>query len=130
MTGSGTLLDPFVIWDDNDLQDIELDPTAYYELGQNINAVATAGWNGGLGFNPIRRDTESITKRPTGDDSATGTWTIFPADGIMWDKVNEVVPDEDARYIQADANPSRALLSTSAFTLPATVTKPAVGAIA
>ncbi len=53
MTGSGTLLDPFVIWDVNDLQDINLDLTAYYELGQDIDASATVGWNGGLGFAPI-----------------------------------------------------------------------------
>lgn len=45
MTGSGTALDPYVIWDVNDLQDMSLDPTAVYELGQDIDAAATAGWN-------------------------------------------------------------------------------------
>lgn len=53
MTGSGTLLDPYIIWDVDDLQDINLDLTAYYELGQDIEAAATLGWNGGLGFLPI-----------------------------------------------------------------------------
>ncbi|MBA7682328.1 hypothetical protein ES703_90678 [subsurface metagenome] len=53
MTGSGTLLDPYVIWDVNDLQDMNLDLTAYYELGQDIDASATVGWNAGLGFVPI-----------------------------------------------------------------------------
>lgn len=53
MTGSGTLADPYVIWDVNDLQNVSLDLTAYYELGQDIDASATAGWNGGLGFLPI-----------------------------------------------------------------------------
>jgi len=53
MTGSGTLADPFVIWDVNDLQNVELDLAAYYELGQDIDASATVGWNGGLGFTPI-----------------------------------------------------------------------------
>ncbi len=53
MTGSGTLLDPYVIWDVNDLQDMDLDLTAYYELGQDIDALATVGWNLGAGFIPI-----------------------------------------------------------------------------
>ncbi len=37
----------------NDLQDMNLDLTADYELGSNIDCTATAGWNGGLGFDPI-----------------------------------------------------------------------------
>jgi len=53
MTGSGTLADPYVIWDVNDLQNINLNLTAYYELGQDIDAAATVGWNGGLGFDPV-----------------------------------------------------------------------------
>lgn len=53
MSGLGTLLDPYVIWDVNDLQDMNLDLTAYYELGQDIDAAVTVGWNGGLGFDPI-----------------------------------------------------------------------------
>ena len=32
MTGSGTVGDPYIIYDVNDLQDIELDLAAYYEL--------------------------------------------------------------------------------------------------
>ena len=61
MTGSGTVLDPYVIWDVNDLQDVGNGApyllSDYYELGQNIDAVATAGWNWDgtrfLGFAPI-----------------------------------------------------------------------------
>lgn len=53
MTGSGTAGDPYVIWDVNDLQDMNLDLTAYYELGQDIDASATIGWHAGLGFIPI-----------------------------------------------------------------------------
>ncbi len=53
MTGSGTLIDPYVIWDVDDLQDMNLDLTAYYELGQDIDAAVTVGWNGGLGFDPV-----------------------------------------------------------------------------
>lgn len=56
MTGSGTALDPYVIWDVNDLQDMgngapyALD--AHYRLGQDIDASVTVGWNGGQGFIP------------------------------------------------------------------------------
>ena len=51
MTGSGTLLDPFIIWDVTDLQNMELDLTAYYELGQDIDASGVnfqpvGGWGG------------------------------------------------------------------------------------
>lgn len=53
MTGSGTAADPYVIWDVDDLQDMDLDLGAYYILGGNINATLTSGWNGGLGFDPI-----------------------------------------------------------------------------
>lgn len=53
MTGSGSIADPFVIWDVFDLQNMNLDLTAYYELGQDIDASATVGWNGGLGFDPV-----------------------------------------------------------------------------
>ncbi len=53
MTGSGTPADPYVISDVDDLQDIELDLTAYYELANDIDASATVGWNLGAGFDPI-----------------------------------------------------------------------------
>ena len=56
MTGSGTALDPFIIWDVNDLQDMDLDLTAYYELGSNIDCSGIAnfqpvgGWGGVAAF--------------------------------------------------------------------------------
>lgn len=49
MTGSGTALDPYIIWDVNDLQDMALALTDYYELGQDIDASATTGWNWNAG---------------------------------------------------------------------------------
>lgn|GEM_PF-6750971 len=49
MTGAGTALDPYVIWDVNDLQDMANGAPyaagAYYELGCDIDATPTAGWN-------------------------------------------------------------------------------------
>lgn len=53
MTGSGTAVDPYVIYDVNDLQDIALNLDAYYILGGNIDASITSGWNAGAGFEPI-----------------------------------------------------------------------------
>ncbi len=53
MTGSGTEANPYIIHDVIDLQAMENDLTAYYELGSDIDASATSGWNGGLGFDPI-----------------------------------------------------------------------------
>ncbi len=40
----------------NQLQAIETNPSAGYALGRDIDASATAGWNGGAGFNPIGKD--------------------------------------------------------------------------
>lgn len=53
MTGSGTEGDPYIISDVGDLQDMDLDLDAYYELGCDIDASATSGWNGGAGFEPV-----------------------------------------------------------------------------
>ena len=53
MTGSGTLLDPYIIMNVVDLQDMEDALTAYYELGANIDAAITSTWNAGAGFKPI-----------------------------------------------------------------------------
>lgn len=53
MTGSGTLFDPYIIYNVDDLQAIENDLTAYYELANDIDASATSGWNAGQGFYPI-----------------------------------------------------------------------------
>lgn len=52
MTGSGTLVDPYVIWDVNDLQAMCSGPypsNAYYVLGCNIDAAVTATWNWNAG---------------------------------------------------------------------------------
>jgi len=43
------------------LQNMQDDLTADYELGGNINAVATSGWNGGLGFDPIGTLSDKFT---------------------------------------------------------------------
>ncbi len=56
MTGSGTVGDPYLIYDVDDLQAVNNDLSAYYELANDIDASATIGWNAGAGFNPIGRN--------------------------------------------------------------------------
>jgi parallel beta-helix repeat protein len=53
MDGNGTEEDPFQITDVNDLQDMEDDLGAWYELANNIDASDTNDWNGGSGFDPV-----------------------------------------------------------------------------
>ncbi|MBA7593415.1 hypothetical protein ES703_00335 [subsurface metagenome] len=109
MTGSGTLLDPYVIWDVDDLQDMNFDLTAYYELGQNIDALpAKWGW-------------ASQIRRPTGDFFSAGAWNVFPAaPATKWDKIDEVVADGDATYIEGVTNGADADFTFPAFAVPAT----------
>ena len=49
MTGSGTVGDPYVIYNVTDLQDMSNDVTAYYSLNNSIDATNTSSWNGGAG---------------------------------------------------------------------------------
>ena len=53
MTGTGTVTDPYIIMTVDDLQDMEDDLDAFYELGGDIDASATSTWNAGAGFVPI-----------------------------------------------------------------------------
>ena len=79
MTGTGTFLDPYIIEDVNDLQAMQDDLTAYYELGGDIDASATIGWNAGAGFLPIGGRGGAWTIYAQSDIGESGTWTQFPA---------------------------------------------------
>lgn len=52
MTGSGTQSDPYIIYDLTDLQEVENDLGAYYELGNDIDASGTSSGTGfaGIGY--------------------------------------------------------------------------------
>ena len=50
-----------IITDVTELQAMENDLTADYALGNNIDASATSGWNGGLGFEPIGKTASKFT---------------------------------------------------------------------
>jgi hypothetical protein len=84
MTGTGTLADPFVIWDVNDLQNVNLSLAAYYKLGQNIDASATVGWNLGAGFIPIGNVATPFTGNFNGQTfTITGLFINRPATGMI-----------------------------------------------
>lgn len=64
-SGSGTSGDPFVITNENQLQEMNDNKTAYYVLGNNIDATATRTWNsngagGYYGFLSIKTFTGSF----------------------------------------------------------------------
>ena len=71
MTGSGTVGDPYVIYNVNDLQNMSNNLGGHYILANNINASATSGWNGGAGFAPIGNFSNPFTGSLNG-----GNYTI------------------------------------------------------
>lgn len=124
MTGSGTLVDPYVIWDVNDLQNAcELD--CYYELGQDINAAACAAWHDGDGFIPLGWDGVA-RRRPTSDIAEVGgAWAPTPAaPATKFDKVADPYgsPDEDATYITAAIDGQRIIFGFDAYSIPSWAT--------
>ena len=52
-SGSGTEQDPYIITDVNQLQEMQGGLNAWYELGNDINALETVNWNAGQGFLPV-----------------------------------------------------------------------------
>ena len=110
------------ITDVTELQAMEDDLDGDYVLGNNIDASATSTWNGGLGFAPIGRGTNVYSySYPESDDfgyaGQSGSWTIYPADGVYYDKVDEEDSDGDSTYIQATTNGDIALLAFDATAL-------------
>jgi VCBS repeat-containing protein len=55
-TGAGTVGDPYIITNVNQLQEMNNAKHAHYILGNDIDASATTGWNSGKGFEPIGGD--------------------------------------------------------------------------
>ena len=61
MDGSGTETDPYIITNAEELQAMRDDLSAYYELGNDIDACDTQNWNGGAGFEPVGNGTTAFT---------------------------------------------------------------------
>ena len=75
MDGDGSEDDPYVITDVVELQAVNGDVTASYQLGTDIDASATAEWNDGAGFEPIFAaeddpDDEDVEESDDGDVDA------------------------------------------------------------
>ncbi|MCJ7450170.1 MAG: hypothetical protein MUP58_00320 [Candidatus Nanohaloarchaeota archaeon QJJ-9] len=51
--GDGSSSDPYEISNCTELQDMQNDLDAHYELVDDVNCSNTSSWNGGSGFNPI-----------------------------------------------------------------------------
>jgi len=115
MTGSGTPGDPYVIYDVDDLQDMENDLDAYYELADDIDASATSGWNGGKGFAPIgsgQYNEDHTWTDPiliTSDHSSGGSWVLGPAGGTLTSKL--LTNDGGTSYISTTTTNSWALFN-------------------
>ena len=102
-----------------ELQAMEDDLTEDYVLGNDIDASATSSWNGGEGFIPVGAGVMNLSySRPTSDDfghaGQGGSWTIYPSDGVYYDKVDEETSDDDTTYIQATTNGDWCLLAHDA----------------
>jgi len=91
-----------------------------YVLSNNIDASATATWNGGLGFDPIGEGTTITQYAYPWDDTWAyadygGNWVTYPIEGyspeLLWNKVDEVTSDGNTTYIQTTADGDWALLS-------------------
>ncbi len=61
MAGSGTQSSPYVITTCQQLQDMQNNLSAYYELGNDIDCSETSSWNSGYGFDPIGDGTTQFT---------------------------------------------------------------------
>lgn len=53
LDGDGSDGNPYIITNDYELQAVQEEPDAYYELGNNIDAAGTPTWNNDTGFEPI-----------------------------------------------------------------------------
>ena len=72
-SGSGTQADPYIITNVSQLQDVQYDLDAHYELGNDIDASETANWNGGKGFEPVG-DVTNTNYAPSWDNPFSGSF--------------------------------------------------------
>jgi len=71
LDGDGSEDAPYVITDVVELQAIAGDLSAIYELGNDIDASATANWNDGAGFDPIFDETPDDDELEEPDEDET-----------------------------------------------------------
>ncbi len=81
LDGAGTAEEPYVVTNATELQSVADDPSATYVLGDDIDARATADWNGGAGFEPIGDGGERFTGSFDGNGHTISNLTIDRPDG-------------------------------------------------
>lgn len=80
-SGSGTAADPYQISTVNQLQQMGLELSAHYILTNDVDATATATWNGGAGFTPVGSAGSPFTGSLGGGSHAIRNLTITLPDG-------------------------------------------------
>lgn len=84
LAGNGTADDPYIITTASELQAMEDDLDAHYQLGADIDASGTAQWNNGAGFVPVGPDDDTgFTGSFDGDDH-TITGLTIDRSGSLW----------------------------------------------
>lgn len=79
ITGTGTSVDPYMIYNVTDLQAMgTYSPTAYYKLANDIDASDTVTWNSGSGFAPLHSVTYFAGTLDGGSYSITGLHSVRP----------------------------------------------------
>ncbi|MCA9411751.1 MAG: hypothetical protein KC944_11125 [Candidatus Omnitrophica bacterium] len=74
--GEGSQASPYVIANATQLQEMNLDLTAHYVVGNDIDASGVAAWNEGKGFEPIGSASASFTGTLDGLGHRIGNLTI------------------------------------------------------
>ncbi|GAB3023410.1 CARDB domain-containing protein [Natronobiforma cellulositropha] len=76
LDGNGTADEPFQITTVGELQWIDRNRSAHYELRNTLNASETATWNGGAGFEPIGSEDDPFTGHFDGNGHVISSLTV------------------------------------------------------
>ncbi|WP_255193890.1 GLUG motif-containing protein [Natronobeatus ordinarius] len=83
MAGDGSADDPYVVTNVTELQAVAGDLEADYVLGADVDASATATWNGGDGFSPIGDEDERFAGTFDGDGHTIEGLTIDRSESFL-----------------------------------------------
>ena len=78
-SGSGTESDPYIITNVDELQEMQLGLSVWYELGNDIDASDTVNWNTGTGFDPVGDSSHGFTGHLNGNDFTISGLYIYKA---------------------------------------------------
>jgi len=84
LPGSGTAEDPYIITTAAELQTMENDLDAHYQLGGDIDASDTDGYNDGDGFAPVGSDDETAFTGSFDGDGHTITGLTIDRPDSLW----------------------------------------------